>query len=230
MTISIVNLVHWVFPNIDVVIWSLILQSLVLGCRTLNTILLEVLRLHQLLVGLCVRLHIDGILHKFKVLPLSSLLLLHVLARGRRGRKLFVVAATNRSLCRNWSLWLHEVGWVHLVSRKHLFCWATEGWPDRLPAINTGRRHTLHSRHRHQTASLHEITGWLSVYSLVVCSSTAHILHCHWTWLLDRGATMPTIIVLQKRMMTLLLIINTIDVVLGSISRFNIRQEAIIAR
>ena len=41
---------------------------------------------------------------------------------------------------------------------------------------------------------------------------------------------MPSIIVLQKRMMTLLLIVNAIYVVLGSISRLDIRQEAIVTR
>ena len=37
-------------------------------------LLLEVLGLHQLLVGLCVRLHVDRVLHEFElVLPISSL-------------------------------------------------------------------------------------------------------------------------------------------------------------
>lgn len=60
--------------NVQLVIASLILESLMLLVAS-DTRFLEILRLHQLLVGLSLRLHIHGILNESKVIRCSSLLL-----------------------------------------------------------------------------------------------------------------------------------------------------------
>lgn len=76
----ILDLIHGVLPYIQMVVRALILQGLVLR-RTLDTVLLEVLRFHQLLIRLRMRLHVDGVLNEVE-LPVTSLFLDVVLACG----------------------------------------------------------------------------------------------------------------------------------------------------
>ena len=79
--------------------------------------LFEILRFHQLLIGLRVRLHVYRILYEFQLVARASLLLHVLTCRGRR-RHLVIVPA-DRALRRNRALGLHERG-VHLVCGQHL--------------------------------------------------------------------------------------------------------------
>ena len=119
LIIDILDLVNWVFSNIQLIVRSLVLQSLVLWTSS-NTSLLEILRFHQLLTWLSVRLHAHSVLNKAKLVS-SSPLLFHVLTSSRWRWHLVVVSSPDRSLCWNRCFWLHEISRVNLIGSQHLF-------------------------------------------------------------------------------------------------------------
>lgn len=185
---------------------------------------LEILRLHQLLIRLRVRLHIDVVLHEFQLVARAALLF-HVLARGGRGWHLVIVAA-DRALRRDRSLRLHEGG-VHLIRRQHLLCRITKRRPDRLPAVDACRRHARDRRHIVQ-ATLDQVTGRLPIMVLAAAAGV-HVLHRHGRRVLHRGGPgRPPMVLLQQRMVALLVAHAAVDLVLSRVPRLYVRKEAII--
>lgn len=147
LIIDILNLVNGVFSNIQLIVCCLILQSLVLR-TSCNTGLLKILRFHELLTRLSVRLHRHCILNKAELIRCSPLLF-HVLTPSWWRWHLVVVSSPNRSLCWDRRLWLHEISRVNLIGSQHLLCRVAQSWPNGLPTINTCCRHACHSRHVH---------------------------------------------------------------------------------
>ena len=74
------DLVDRVLPNIQLVIRTLVLQCLVLRVAC-DARFFEILRFHELLVGLRVRLHVHVVLHELQLVARSPLFL-HVLTCG----------------------------------------------------------------------------------------------------------------------------------------------------
>jgi len=218
-----VNLVDWVLPYIQLVIWALVLQGLVLRVAS-NARLLEVLRFHQLLVRLRVRLHVQSVLYEFQLVASASLFL-HVLTRCRWGWHL-VVVTSDWALGGNWSLWLHEVRRVHLVSSQHLLGRIAKGGPYGLATIDARGSHTGNARHLDETP-LHKVARGLSTVPL---AGGIDILHGHRGRVLDGWGPLCSMVLLQKRMVALLMTHTAINLVLGCVSRLYVRQEAVVGR
>lgn len=87
------------------------------------------------------RFDIYCVLCEFKLIY-GATFLFHVLARGGGGRHL-VVVPTDRSLSRNGALRLHDIGWVHLLSRQHLLGAIAQRRPNGLPAVDARGGHAL---------------------------------------------------------------------------------------
>ena len=189
-----------------------------------NAVLFEILRFHQLLIRLRMWFHIHRILNKFKLVNCTSLFL-HVLAgSGRRGH--LVVVTTKRALGWNRSFRLHKVRWIHLVCSEHLLGWVAQSRADRLATVDTCRSHALLRRHRHEAASLHQVTSRLPIQPLV---ASRHILHGHRARLLVRGWPRCTMVLLEQWVMTLLVIDTAINVVLSIVSGLDIGEETIVS-